>query len=331
MKARYEAAGQSYETLMTAPRKDMGDLISKAFRNVDDILNDMGLETDEANRKAVRILGYNSMEINEGSVHQIREATDKVMNAINAMTPARTLELIRQGINPMEMSIDELTNILTGFETEEADEKYSRFLYKLDKSKEISESEREAFIGIYRLMNRLEKTDAAAIGALLNSEREITFKSLLSSMRSRKVSFDESIDDTYGFLQNTVKKGISISDQIEQAFAGSIGQEKDERLNEEYLKEDYKEYMDAIRTGIDSVEELIENADPVTVSNMAASNALASADKNAFKQLKAYAKKAEDEKESAIEDYDNALTDLIERFEDRESVCFCYRPRKADR
>ena len=193
MKARYEAAGQSYETLMTAPRKDMGDLISKAFRNVDDILNDMGLETDEANRKAVRILGYNSMEINEGSVHQIREATDKVMNAINAMTPARTLELIRQGINPMEMSIDELTQVLRGFETKEADEKYSRFLYKLDKSKEISESEREAFIGIYRLMNRLEKTDAAAIGALLNSEREITFKSLLSSMRSRKASFDESI------------------------------------------------------------------------------------------------------------------------------------------
>lgn len=324
MKARYEAAGQSYETLMTAPRKDMGDVISKAFRNVDDILNDMGLETDEANRKAVRILGYNSMEINEGSVHQIREATDKVMNAINAMTPARTLELIRQGINPMEMSIDELTQVLRGFETEEADEKYSRFLYKLDKSKEISESEREAFIGIYRLMNRLEKTDAAAIGALLNSEREITFKSLLSSMRSRKASFDESIDDTYGFLQNTVKKGISISDQIEQAFAGSIGQEKDERLNEEYLKEDYKEYMDAIRTGIDSVEELIENADPVTVSNMAASNALASADKNAFKQIKAYAKKAEDEKESARKDYDNALTDLIERFEDRDSAKKAY-------
>ena len=324
MKSRYEAAGQSYETLMTAPRRDMGDSISKAFRNVDDILNDMGLETDEENRKAVRILGYNSMEINEESIHQIREATDKVMNAVNALTPAKTLELIRQGINPMEMSIDELTQILRDSAAKDSDEKYSRFLYKLDKSGEISDSEREAFIGIYRFINRLEKTDAAAVGALVNSEREITFKSLLSSMRSRKASFDESIDDSYGFLQNTVKKGISISDQIEQAFADSIGQEKDNRLNEEYLKEDYKEYMDAIKNSMDGVEELIENADYVTVSNMAASNALASADRNAFKQLKAYAEKEDDEEESVREDYDNALTDLIDRFEDRDSAKKAY-------
>ena len=326
LKARYEAAGQSYETLMTAPRRDMGDSISKAFRNVDDILNDMGIETDEANKKAVRILGYNSMEINEESIRQIREATDRVMNAVNALTPAKTLELIRQGINPMEMNIDELTQVLSSLTADEADEKYSRFLYKLDKSKEISESEREAYIGIYRFINRLEKTDAAAIGALVNSERDITFKSLLSGMRSRKASFNEAIDDSYGFLQDTVKKGISISDQIEQAFARSIGEEKDERLNEEYLKEDYKEYMDAISTSMNAVDELIENGDFVTVSNMAASDALASADKNAFKQLKGYTDRAKDDDEqlSLKDDYDNALSDLIDRFEDRDSAKKAY-------
>ena len=41
LKNAYEAARESYETLMTAPRTDMGDSISKAFRNVDDILTDM--------------------------------------------------------------------------------------------------------------------------------------------------------------------------------------------------------------------------------------------------------------------------------------------------
>ncbi len=42
--------------MMTAPRKDMGDSIQKAFRNVDDILEDLGLETNDSNRRAVRIL-----------------------------------------------------------------------------------------------------------------------------------------------------------------------------------------------------------------------------------------------------------------------------------
>ena len=37
MKSALEKAGVQYETLMTAPRTDMGDSIQKAFRNVDDI------------------------------------------------------------------------------------------------------------------------------------------------------------------------------------------------------------------------------------------------------------------------------------------------------
>ena len=34
LKSSFEKAGQQYETLMTAPRADLGDSIQKAFRNV---------------------------------------------------------------------------------------------------------------------------------------------------------------------------------------------------------------------------------------------------------------------------------------------------------
>ena len=56
LKDTFEKAGERYETMMTAPRQDMGDSISKAFRNVDDILKDLGLETSYGNQRAVRIL-----------------------------------------------------------------------------------------------------------------------------------------------------------------------------------------------------------------------------------------------------------------------------------
>ena len=49
-------AVESYETLMTAPRTDLGDRISNAFRNVPEILSDMGLANTEENMRAVRIL-----------------------------------------------------------------------------------------------------------------------------------------------------------------------------------------------------------------------------------------------------------------------------------
>ena len=72
LKSSFEKASQQYETLMTAPRTDLGDSIQKAFRNVDDILNDLDMELTDENRRAVRILGYNSIEITQDSVFQMK-------------------------------------------------------------------------------------------------------------------------------------------------------------------------------------------------------------------------------------------------------------------
>lgn len=44
LQTAYTEANERYETLMTAPRRDLGDSIRKAFSNVDDILTDMSLD-----------------------------------------------------------------------------------------------------------------------------------------------------------------------------------------------------------------------------------------------------------------------------------------------
>ena len=63
MQSAYEKAGEAYETMGTQVREDLGDSIEKAFGNVAEILAGLGFEDTEANEKAVRILGYNSMDI----------------------------------------------------------------------------------------------------------------------------------------------------------------------------------------------------------------------------------------------------------------------------
>lgn len=324
LKARYEAAGERYETLMTAPRRDMGDSITKAFRNVNDILADIGLEINEENAKAVRILAYNSMEINASEVERIREATAKVMDVVNGLTPAKTIELIRQGINPMEMSIDQLSDRIKKLEVEESNDKYSRFLYKLEKSNSISSSEREAYIGIYRFVNRLEKTDGASIGALINSDREITFKSLLSGMRSRGVSFNESIDDNYGFLQDTIRKGVSISDQIEQAFAKQVGNEQNESLEEAFIKESYEDYMKSFSNSQEAINGLMADSEAVTADNIAAYNAINDSENNVFGLLKKFEKSGRKTDKEAAMNFEKASKELVDRFDSREDAREAY-------
>ena len=61
--------------------------------------------------------------------------------------------MIREGVNPLAMPVEELSDYLKEQETpgEEMDS-YSKFLYKLERQNEITQEERSAYIGIYRLV-----------------------------------------------------------------------------------------------------------------------------------------------------------------------------------
>lgn len=221
----YDKAQESYEALMTAPRKDMGDSIQKAFANVDDILEDLRLELNEENRRAVRILGYNRMELTAENIEKVKAADNQVRDVIKQLSPSATLKMIREGVNPLEMSFEELETYFSELpaEYEENAESYSRFLYQLEQNKEITESEREAYIGIYRMVRQLEKSDGAAIGAVVNTGAELQLANLLSAVRSGKFRhMDVKITDEFGLVKELVREGKSISGQINEGIAEAV-------------------------------------------------------------------------------------------------------------
>ncbi|MCR5604644.1 MAG: DUF6240 domain-containing protein [Lachnospiraceae bacterium] len=221
LKAAYQRAGRSYETLMTAPRADMGDSIRKAFRNVDDILADNGFEINDANRKAVRILGYSQTEINPESINRVREADRAVKRVMELMTPAKTLELIRKGENPVDESIYSLSHRLEETSEDKNAERYSRFLRKLEERGDITDNEKAAFIGVYRLFRQIEKSDGKLIGNVLSSGEDLTLRNLLSASRSNRArGMDISVDNDFGGLTGLNRRGTSISEQIDRGFAG---------------------------------------------------------------------------------------------------------------
>ncbi len=221
MKQSLEAAASGYETLMTSPRADMGDSISKAFQNVDDILKELQIDTSESNRRAVRILAYNSTDITEGNIKQIKSVDEQVQRALNDMTPAVTIEMIKRGISPLDMSMSDISETARRIKSEnpdERDEKFSEFLWKLEKKNEISEEERDSYIGIYRLISQVEQSDGAVIGSLVNQGADITMKNLLTAVRVRgKSAMDYKVDDTFAGV-DSVSSGIKIDSQIESAY-----------------------------------------------------------------------------------------------------------------
>lgn len=240
MQHAFEKANESYETLMTAPRKDMGDSIQKAFRNVDDILKSMNLDTSAANQRAVRILAYNGLDITEENIASVKALDEEMQHALRNLNPATTLEMIRRGENPLDMSMQELNQAAEEIQQETGDqeqERFSRYLWKLEQNHAISEEERSSYIGIYRLIAQVEKTDGAAIGSLYHQGAEITMRNLLSAVRTgRKGSMDYSVSDDFDGV-NAKSSGTKIDEQIAVGFQQNCVKDVLDQLSPDKLVE----------------------------------------------------------------------------------------------
>ena len=279
----YKQAQRSYETLMTAPRADLGDNIRKAFANVDDILRDLGMEPNEAHRRAVRILGYNRMEITQEKVETICVADRQVEKVIDKMTPASVLRMIRDGVNPLEKSFAELEQYFDNLpeEYKQQAESYSKFLHGLERNGEITPEERDGYIGIYRLVRQLEKTDGAAIGALVNTRAELHFSNLLSAVRSSKAGrVDAKIGERSGILTELVRKGESISEQIASAFTDDVKKmltevSHSDELSAEYNRQQYESSRQAVLAADAECVAMLQRGElPANADNLLAAQAL---------------------------------------------------------
>ncbi|MDE7299299.1 MAG: hypothetical protein K2N94_10800, partial [Lachnospiraceae bacterium] len=239
LEEQYRRAEESYEALMTKPRADMGDSIQTAFRNVDERLAAMGLEATEANRRAVRMLSYNQLELTEENLAAMKQYDAQVQDMLESMNPAACARMIQRGINPLDMPLPELSRTLRQLRDEEGastDEKFSSYLVKLDAKKELSSEEREAYIGIYRLLHQVARTDGAAVGALAGSGRELTLSGLLSAVRTRrKGGVDASVDDEFGGAEAVSRGGKSILEQIEAAYQQTMAERAERELTPEAL------------------------------------------------------------------------------------------------
>lgn len=232
-------AVEAYEPLMTAPRSDMGDSIQKAFRNVDSQLESLGMELTTANQRAVRILGYNSIPLTQENINEMKFYDAQVRGLVEQLQPQVTVELIRRGINPLEGSLQQVSEAAETIRRElgvSAEEKFSEYLVKLDRKHELTAEERDSYIGIYRMLYQIEKTDGAAIGALVKSGREMTLSNLLTESRVlRRKGMDVSVDHTFGEAE-TVREGRYINDQIETAYHSRKLSEATQQLTPDRLE-----------------------------------------------------------------------------------------------
>ncbi|MCR5627188.1 MAG: DUF6240 domain-containing protein [Lachnospiraceae bacterium] len=357
---KYNNVVATYEAVGTEVRADLGDNIKKAFANVDDILKDLGYQTTLDNERAVRILGYNSIEINAENIDRVKAADSTVNRLLKLMTPANTASLIKDKFNPLSTNVTELINKLESFEDQENttftvkdSDDYAKFLIKLEQSGEFTEEERTSYIGIYRLLDKIEKSDGAVIGSLLESGKELSLRNLLSEVRSRKKgSTDVTVDDDFGGVSAGADPNMKIDRQIDMAFKAvylegesaalkdaldpaalkqaqitsesaleavidankRYNKENNENLNKALSEETLNSLREAADREIAVYEALMDYNRPVSADNVNAMAALMTNSRGLFKGIRDLSD--EEEKDGL----DKATEDFIESLDSEESA-----------
>lgn len=220
---QYQQYQQDYEAVGTQVRTDLGDSIKKAFAGIPELLAELGLEDTEVNLRAVRILGYNQMEITSENINSVKQFDTEVNRLIDQMKPSVVLDLIRDGNNPLDTSVDQLNQELAEKIQEKdsvEDEKYSKYLWKLERNGEITEEERSGYIGMYRLLHQIERTDGAVIGAVIQAGQNMTLGNLLTAARTlRGRGMDTRVDENFGMGEISFNSE-TITQQLENGFSG---------------------------------------------------------------------------------------------------------------
>lgn len=345
--AQYE---QDYEAVGTQVRQDLGDSIRKAFDGIPQMLQDMGLEDTQANERAVRILGYNQMEITENSIQEMKQWDAEVQRLIKLMKPQTVLEIIREGQDPLNTPIAELNEQLSEKNQErEASEEdqYARYLWQLEKQGKINEDERKEYIGIYRLLHQIEKSDGAVIGAVLQAGQQMDLKHLRTAARTMRThGLDEMVSEESGVRESSTKYYQNMTEEIlrnvtpakihevtdgnpEQLLEQSLEAVAEEiqkasgdpELLQQYYEEQAEDLRETVRQADQARDWLQQFELPDTLENIRAAEYMLEEGASPVKEMMERRRVLEEEDQQELEELLDELPEAIETPESLQEKC----------
>lgn len=214
---KLEHAQQVYEERGTRPERRFGESIASVEDQLEHILEINQIEVNDANLKAAKTLVEGKIDISKEAIEDAKAVIVKIETVLYEMKPVLVAKMIKDGINPDTMQIDNLIENIREIQREsniDPTQKVAEAILELDKANELSPKERDGLIGVYRMLNTISKNETAAIGFLLDNDKEPTLGNLFEASKyikevgSKTGKMDIRVDDDLGIRQGDLPENI---------------------------------------------------------------------------------------------------------------------------
>lgn len=224
------------DALATIPMAKYGDSFQKALGDVPHILEINGIEVNEENINAAKILSRNEMDITNNNITEVKTVDLKMDKVYDTLHPMIAANMIKEGLNPAEMYIDDVLKYIKNFENDygqDTRDKIASNILDMEKIDNITKEERDAVVAVYRMLSAIEKYDSAAIGVAVKSNVSLTLGNLMEAAKeyesTKKGGVNIEVDEKFGEAQ----KHIIPENNIIHSMKKAVERNNDERRNDD--------------------------------------------------------------------------------------------------
>ncbi|HHX62714.1 MAG TPA: hypothetical protein GX707_18665 [Epulopiscium sp.] len=210
-------AQDTYEGTGTKPEGRFGEGIRKVEDQIGHILDMNGIEATTANMKAAKALIQNNIDINGEVIEAAKGVLLKIETVLHELRPAVVAQILKEGIRPDTMPIDDLIQHIRGIQKGhniDPNQKLAEAILELDKTNQLNTEERKGLIAVYRMLTTITKNETAAIGFLLDTSKEPTLGNLfeaskyLKKLGNKTGKMDVTVDDDLGIREGELLANI---------------------------------------------------------------------------------------------------------------------------
>jgi len=225
--AAMKIGADRYDQLRTMPRSDLGDSIETAFRNIKDILEDLGLENTEFNRRSVEILGRNELPMSIENIENVKQVDMLLQDIMTKLMPEHVQKLINMDVDVTKESLEDLVAFVNKEETSvqtDIKEQIAKSIVEMEKNGDLSDEEKNRMIGIYRMIHTIENSKGAAVGYMVSQQISATLENLfdvakaIGQSTSNRQNMNIKVDDSFGALESLEKSEMTIKEQIRSGY-----------------------------------------------------------------------------------------------------------------
>ena len=217
---------EALEIFKTEVNPALGDKFSQLNEQFETMLNENDIEVNECNLKAAKILSLNQIDFSEENLTKVKVIDNKINYIHDKLHPLFIAKLIKEGIDPSVENIDNLITLIDDASdaySQTSREKIAEYILDMQKNENISETEKNAIVAFYRMINIIEKNGSASIGTLLKNKNKVTLQDLMQASsiyqkQKRNINFDRKIDNSFGDIEELIIPENNIKNSIQNAI-----------------------------------------------------------------------------------------------------------------